>query len=80
MRTTLDISDATLAELRSKAEAEGRPFKAVVEETLQVGLSARRVAPRRFKVMPLNPGIKPAYRGLSMNQLYDQLEAEETKP
>jgi len=80
VRTTLDISDATLAELRSKAEAEGRPFKAVVEETLQVGLSARRVAPRRFKVKPLNPGIKPAYRDLSMNQLYDQLEAEETKP
>lgn len=79
MRTTLDISDATLAELRAKAQAEGRPFKVVVEDVLQLGLGARRGVARRFKVKPLNPGIKAAYRDLSMNQLYDQLESEEVR-
>jgi hypothetical protein len=32
VRTTLDISDATLADLRERARSEGRPFKLVVEE------------------------------------------------
>jgi hypothetical protein len=80
VRTTLDISDATLRELRRRAADEGRPFKAVVEEALQAGLAARRRHRRRFRVVPLNPGIKPAYRALSMNQLYDQLEAERMRP
>lgn len=80
VRTTLDIKDATLAELKAKARVEDRPLKEVVEETLQVGLAARRHASHRFQVKPLNPGIKPAFRGQSMNQLYDELAAEEARP
>lgn len=80
MRTTLDINDATLAELRAKAAAEGKPFKKLINETLQLGLAAKSRKPARFQVIPLNPGIKPAYQGLSMNQLYDQLEAETPRP
>jgi hypothetical protein len=80
MRTTLDINDATLAELRAKAMAEGKPFKKLINETLQLGLAAKSRKSGRFQVKPLNPGIKPAYQGLSMNQLYDQLEAETPRP
>ncbi len=69
-----------MAELKAKAQVEDRPLKEVVEETLQVGLAARRHTPRRFQVKPLNPGIKPAFRSQSMNQLYDQLAAEEARP
>ena len=76
MRTTLDISDALLKELRQRASASGRPFRKVVEETLHVGLAAGQssVQPVTVKTYPV--GIKAAYRGLSMNQLYDQVEAE----
>lgn len=35
---------------------------------------------RRFRVKPLDPGIKAPYRALSLNQLYDQIEAEEVRP
>lgn len=80
MRTTLDINDAILAELRAKAGAEGKSFKRLINETLQLGLAAKSRKSARFRVKPLNPGIKPAYQGLSMNQLYDQLEAETLRP
>ncbi|MCC5807019.1 MAG: hypothetical protein JJU00_11890 [Opitutales bacterium] len=81
MRTTIDISDALLAELRQRAADTRRPFRAVVEDTLQAGLagagSARTSSsPPKLKSYPL--GIKAAYRGVSLNQLYDQLEAEST--
>jgi plasmid stability protein len=78
MRTTLNISDALLAELRVRAHETGRAMNATIEEVLQRGLAAdtqpRKAAkPKTFKV-----GIKPAYLGMSMNQIYDQLEAEDT--
>ena len=76
MRTTLCISDATLQELRTRAGKTGRPFREVVEETLQIGLagSAKRKKRPRLSTYPV--GIKAAYRGVSMNQLYDQIEAD----
>ena len=76
MRTTLNISDAVLHELRTLSESTRRPFRAVVEETIQRGLS--RVENRRIKISitPHAVGVKPALRGMSMNQLFDQIEAE----
>ncbi len=77
MRTTIDINDATLKELRKRAKVERRPFKQVVEETLQRGL-AFEAAPKkeRFQIKAKPLGLKGAYSGMSLNQLYDQLEAE----
>jgi hypothetical protein len=80
MRTTLDINDALLKELRKKAAQAGRPFRSVVEETLALGLARKpgAAAPGkkfRVKAHPLN--IKPGFRGTSFNQIYDQLEAED---
>lgn len=80
MRTTIDISDALLKELRELAESSGRPFRKVVEEVLGLGL-ARVASPnpgRRFRVKPHPLGLKPGFHGVSLNQLYDQLEAEES--
>ncbi len=76
MRTTLDINDALLRELRHRAAASGRPFRKVVEETLHAGLAAGRPAREPVTVKTYPVGIKAAYRGLSMNQLYDQVETE----
>jgi len=77
MRTTLNISDAILVELRRRAAERRRPFRQIVEETLQLGLAAKG-APGKPVRVPTHPvGVKAAYRGVSMNQLYDQLEAED---
>lgn len=77
MRTTIDINDATLADLRERAAASRRPFRQVVEETLQLGLAAKVKAPHPIEIQTYAVGIKPAYKGLSLNQLYDQIEAED---
>ena len=79
MRTTLNISDATLAEVRALAVESNRPLREVLEETLQRGLAATRSKRKRVKIDPADVGIKPAYQGMSMNQLYDQLETEERR-
>ena len=79
MRTTLSINDALLDELRQRAAASRKPFRLVVEETLRLGLARNRVARTRakFKVEPHPLHLKPGFRGISMNQLYDQIEAED---
>lgn len=80
MRTTLGINDALLRELRRQAAAAGRPFREVVEETLARGLAAG-AKPKRshtFRVRPHALGLKPGFRGVSLNQLYDQIETEAT--
>lgn len=79
MRTTLNINDALLKELRDRAEKTGRPFRSVVEETLAAGL-ARRDTPgprKKYRVRPHALNLKPGFRNMSLNQVYDQLEAED---
>jgi hypothetical protein len=49
-RTTLQLDDALLAELRRRAAAEGRTLTEVVERTLRTGLAALR-EPRRVRVV-----------------------------
>ena len=76
----MDINDALLKDLRKKAAQAGRPFRSVLEETIALGLSRQtgNASPRRkfqVKAHPLN--IKPGFRGTSLNQIYDQLEAED---
>jgi hypothetical protein len=80
MRTTLNISDATLEELKDRASRLKRPLNSVAEEMLQRGLSAAAQPAEKVKIKTFPVGINPAYRGLSMNQLYDQLEAENFLP
>jgi mRNA-degrading endonuclease RelE of RelBE toxin-antitoxin system len=76
MRTTVDIQDAILEQLREMADERKRPFKEILHETLQRGLASKASKPRRVRIQPFRVGIKSSYRGMSMNQLYDQLEAE----
>lgn len=50
----------------------------VVEDVLRLGLSSGDGSHREsIKIKPFRLGLKPAYQGMSMNQLYDQLEAED---
>ena len=78
VRTTINISDGILAELRERARQRRRPFREIVEETIQRGLSATPpAAPESVTIRTHRIGVKPGYQGLSMNQLYDQIEAED---
>ncbi|MEL6339250.1 MAG: DUF2191 domain-containing protein [Myxococcota bacterium] len=78
MRTTIDISDALLTELKRLAHEQRRSFREIVEETLQQGLAhaQRPAAQTPFEVHPHALGLKAGFRGMSLNQLYDQLETE----
>jgi hypothetical protein len=78
MRTTINISDGILSELHERARQRRRPFREILEETIQRGLSATPATPvTPVSIETHRVGIKPAYQGLSMNQLYDQIEAED---
>ncbi len=80
MRTTIVINDAVLRELRQHAAATGRPLREIVDTSLKLGLSQLSTPPakQQFRVKPHRLGLKPGFRGVSMNQLYDQLEAEQS--
>ncbi|MEM1221429.1 MAG: hypothetical protein AAGH40_01590 [Verrucomicrobiota bacterium] len=77
MRITLNINDALLEELKLCSSQTKRPMTAIVNETLERGLSAASISSKPVKIHTFKIGIKPAYRGISMNQLYDQLEVED---
>jgi len=77
MRTTININDALLDELKKRAADRKRPFREVLEETLQRGLASSTAPSDPIRIETAPVGVKPAYTGLSMNQLYDQIEAED---
>lgn len=80
MRTTVNINDAILRDLRARAEANGVTFRQELEEALALGLAQLTKAPARepFRIRPHPLGLKPGFHGVSLNQLYDQLEAEDS--
>lgn len=78
MRTTINISDGILSELHERARQRRRPFREILEETIQRGLSVSPASSvKQVSIQTHRLGIKPAYQGVSMNQLYDQIEAED---
>lgn len=79
MKATLDINDVLLEQVREEAGKRRRPLNRVLEELLQLGLgqSEKAASTTGYQVKPHPLGLKPAFRGQSLNQLYDQLEAED---
>jgi len=74
MRTTLTLDEDVAAKLKSEARRTGRPFRAVVNETLRRGLARRPAAVRRepFRVATRDLGELRA--GLSLDNVGDVLE------
>ena len=72
----MNISDALLADLKARASETGGTFREVLEETLRLGLAAGRSGRLEFRVKAHPLGLKRGYHGVSLNQLYDQMEAE----
>lgn len=82
MRTTLTISDDILDQLKAVAAKErGKPFKEVVNETLRLGLKARRSATRRkpFKINSKNMGLIPGVNYEKTQDLLDYAEGVDRK-
>jgi hypothetical protein len=57
MRTTLTLDDRIAKALKSLAHRSGKPFKQVVNETLQSGLALRETpTPRPYRLKPASLG------------------------
>lgn len=80
MRTTLTIDDRLARLLKSLAHRSGKPFKQVINETLEAGLAAReapaRARPYRVKPASLG-GVVPGVDLTKALRLAAALEDEE---
>ncbi len=79
MRTTLTIEPDVAQLLRREIRRSDRSMKAVVNDALRVGLGIRGKSPptSRFEVKPHGFGFRPGIDINRLNQLVDELEAEE---
>jgi hypothetical protein len=80
MRTTLTIEDHIARDLKELAHKTGKPFKAVVNETLEAGLIAggSRRRPERYRLRPASLGNVRGEIDLDKSlALADSLEDEE---
>jgi hypothetical protein len=80
MRTTVTIDDRLAKALKALAHRSGKPFKQVINETLQAGLAAG-AAPakaRPYRVMPVSlGGVLPGLDLTKALRLADALEDDE---
>ena len=57
VRTTLTLDDRIAKALKALAHRSGKPFKQVVHETLQTGLTAKEIPkPRPYRLKPVSLG------------------------
>lgn len=80
MRTTLTLDPDVARRLEHEMKRSGEGLKAVVNQALRVGLgmSDKPVRPGPFRVEPHDFGFRPGIDLDRVNQLVDELEAEET--
>lgn len=79
MRTTLTLEPDVAKRLRMEMRRTGKSLKAAVNEALRLGLGLGGKAPKvpRFQVETHAFGFKPGVDLDRLNQLVDELEAEE---
>jgi hypothetical protein len=81
LRTTLTLDDDLAEALNRSARLSGRSFKEVVNAAIRRGLSTGEMPSdadtRPFVVQPQACGLMPGIDPLRLNQLVDQLEAEQ---
>lgn len=82
MRTTLTINDEILTQLKEVARKEkDKSFKDIVNETLRLGLRARREvsAGKPFKIRSRKMGTYPGLNYDNIEELLDQVEGVDRK-
>lgn len=79
MRTTLTIEPDVAQLLRQEIRRSDKSMKAVVNDALRIGLGMRGKTAQtsRYEVQPHAFGFKPGIDINRLNQLADELEAEE---
>lgn len=79
MRTTLTLDDDVADFLKDQSRLHNKPFKQVVNDVLRRGMtsSSRSPEPPPFKIVPNRSRLLPGIDPHKLNQLNDQLEAEE---
>lgn len=78
MRTTVNINDAALKDLKDLSQRSGCSFRATLDQVLTVGIAHLRIdaARNRVKIKPSRLGLHVSLCDASLNQVYDRLEAE----
>lgn len=76
MRTTLTIDDDIAALVNAEVRRSGKPFKAVVNHLLTLGLAQKKKpqAPKRFKVKPRALGLPPGGNFDKIETVLEELE------
>jgi hypothetical protein len=79
MRMTLTLEPDVDARIKSEVRRTGRSFKAVVNEALKrgLGLMGTPARPPRFEVRPHAFGFRRGIDLDRLNQLADELDAEQ---
>jgi hypothetical protein len=79
MRTTLTLDPDVAARLEREMKRSGLGLKAAVNQALRIGLgmSDKPIEPRPFRVEPHDFGFRPGTDLDRLNQLVDELDAEE---
>jgi hypothetical protein len=78
MRTTLTLEPDVALKLKRRMAARKLTLKDAVNEALREGLKHdKNEAPTRFRVEPHAFGFKPGIDPDKLNQLADELEADE---
>lgn len=79
MRTTLTLDPDVAERLERAVRGSGKGLKATVNEALRMGLGMVEKPPKppRFKIRAFVDGLQPGIDPDRMNQLLDDLEAEE---
>src|SRR5438067_825254 len=66
MKTTLDLPDALVKQMKLRALHEGKKFKDAVADTLRAGLAATPALDRAYAVNPMtNDDVLRIYEGLA---------------
>ena len=79
MRTTLTLDDDLAQKLKELAAKRKIPFRTVLNEALRRGLTSqeRTSTPKPFRVLPFRGAFRPGVDPLKLNQLSDEIEAQE---
>jgi hypothetical protein len=79
VRTTLTLDPDVAERLERAVRGSGKGLKATVNDALRIGLGMveKPVKPPRFKIRAFVDGLQPGIDPDKMNQLLDDLQAEE---
>jgi len=79
MRTTLTLDPDVAERLTRAVRRSGKGLKGVVNEALRIGLgmAEKPAQPTQFRIQSFVDGLLPGIDPDKMNQLVDELEAEE---